>query len=73
MDANEQLPTPEALANILSRSIGETITAEQINRDIADGAPVLPGNRMNILLYAAWLIKKDYGRKRSRPPETEAE
>jgi len=52
---------------------GETITAEQINRDIADGAPVLPGNRVNILLYAAWLIKKDYGRKRSRPPKTEAD
>jgi hypothetical protein len=69
MDANEQLPTPAQLANILSKEIGESITEDQIVRDIADGAPVLPGNRVNILLYAAWILKNDHGQRRTRSKE----
>ncbi len=50
--------TPEQAAKILSAAAKIRIPAEQIVRDLGDGAPSNSDGTINLLHYAAWLIKE---------------
>jgi hypothetical protein len=57
-------PTALALADvarILSASGRKAITVETLQKDIDAGAPVNPNGTMNLVSYAAWIVK-DMGR-----------
>jgi hypothetical protein len=46
------------LAALLSRVGGKPVTAEMIRADIDAGAPANPDGTMNLIHYAAWLVKE---------------
>jgi hypothetical protein len=48
----------EELARMLSGAGGRKVTPEQVQADIDAGAPVGPGGRINLVHYAAWLIRE---------------
>lgn len=48
----------EEMAKILSAGGGRKVTAEQVQADINAGAPVGAGGRMNLVHYAAWLVRE---------------
>ena len=50
------LPIPEA-AKLLSKAGGRVIRADQIEADIADGAPQNGDGTINLISYAAWLVQ----------------
>ena len=41
---------------------GRTVTEEMVRRDIEAGAPVNPDGTVNLIHYAAWLVKKEAAR-----------
>ena len=45
------------MARVLSASGPSPITVEILQADIDDGAPVNPNGTMNLVHYAAWLVK----------------
>ena len=47
----------EEAALVLSRTSGQTITEAMIQQDIADGAPTNTDGTLNLVHYAAWLVK----------------
>jgi hypothetical protein len=53
--------TVENLAKILSKSGARTVTADTIRTDITAGAPVNPDGTVNLVAYAAWLVKGSTG------------
>ena len=68
MQTTVQSPIPRAvnplslsideLARLLSAAGGKRVTAEQIRADVDAGAPVGAGGRINLVHYAAWLIRQ---------------
>lgn len=55
---NETEPKqPAALAAMLSKASGRTITVEDIAADVNDGAPVNADGSMSLVDYTAWLLK----------------
>lgn len=50
--------TVSDLAKLLSRSAGKSVTAEMIRCDIEAGAPVNADGTVNLVHYAAWLVKQ---------------
>jgi hypothetical protein len=46
------------VAALLSRVGGKPVTAEMIREDIAAGAPQNPDGTMNLIQYAAWLVRE---------------
>lgn len=46
------------LAQYLTSASGNPVTEEMVREDIAAGAPTNPGGTINLLHYAAWLVKK---------------
>lgn len=48
----------EDAARILTVSGGRPVTREMIEADIQDGAPVNPDGTVNLIQYAAWLVKE---------------
>ena len=46
------------LAALLSRVGGKPVTAEMIRAEIDAGAPVNPDGTMNLVQYAAWLVRE---------------
>ena len=46
------------LAALLSRVGGKPVTAEMVRADIDAGAPANPDGTMNLIHYAAWLVKE---------------
>lgn len=46
------------LARLLSKSAGRTVPVETIRRDVDAGAPVNPDGTVNLVHYAAWLVKE---------------
>jgi hypothetical protein len=46
------------LARLLSKSAGRTISPEALRRDVDAGAPVNPDGTINLVHYAAWLVKE---------------
>jgi hypothetical protein len=48
---------PAAMAAMLTATTGRTITAEQVEAHVADGAPVATDGTLRLVEYAAWLLK----------------
>ena len=46
------------LARLLTRSGAKAIDAETLRQDIAAGAPVNADGTINLVHYAAWLVKE---------------
>ena len=56
--SNPQRLTPEELARALSNAGSRLITPEQIEADLAAGAPHNTDGTVNILFYTAWLARE---------------
>jgi hypothetical protein len=55
--------TPTALAlpdaaKILSKLFAKPVTEAMLREDINDGAPANPDGTLNLLHYAAWLVRE---------------
>ena len=48
----------EEVARLLSAAGGRKVTSEQVQADIDAGAPVGAGGRVNLVHYAAWLVRE---------------
>ena len=48
-------------ARLLSKASGERVTEEMIRADLAAGAPVNTDGTINLVHYAAWLVKERTG------------
>jgi len=48
----------EEVARLLSAAGGRKVTPEQVQADIDAGAPVGAGGRVNLVHYAAWLVRE---------------
>jgi hypothetical protein len=46
------------MSRLLSAAGGRKVTPEQVQADIDAGAPVGAGGRMNLVHYAAWLLRE---------------
>ena len=55
---NPQALRLEDLARILTASGPKPVTVEMIQADIKDGVLVNPDGTMNLVNYAAWLVKE---------------
>jgi len=58
---------PQALslvnaARVLTASGTEPVTVEMLRRDVDAGAPVNPDGTINLVAYAAWLVKEAAGK-----------
>jgi len=68
MTARDEAPqttrlSPTALsladaAKLLSRASGQAITVEMLEADIAAGAPTNADGTLNLVHYAAWLVRE---------------
>lgn len=45
-------------AKILSKLFSKPVTEAMLQEDIADGAPVNPDGTLNLVHYAAWLVRE---------------
>ena len=50
--------TPKKLAEILRKSGSREVSDETLAADIEAGAPVAENGTMNMIEYAAWLVKE---------------
>ena len=50
--------TVHDLARLLSAAGGKAITVEQVQADLDAGAPLGPDGRINLVHYAAWLMRE---------------
>lgn len=56
------LPIPDA-AKLLSKAGGRVIRTDQIEADLAAGAPANDDDTINLISYAAWLVQtRELGR-----------
>jgi len=55
---NPQALSPEDVARILTASGWKPVTVEMIQDDIDDGAPTNPDGTINLVRYAAWLVRE---------------
>lgn len=55
---NPQSLRLEDLARILSAAGPRPVTVETLRADIDDGAPVNPDGSLNLVHYAAWLVRE---------------
>lgn len=55
------LPVADA-ARLLSAAGGQRVTVEMLEADIAAGAPTNPDGTINLVHYAAWLVKEAVSR-----------
>ena len=46
---------------VLTRTSGQAVTEAMIRQDIADGAPINTDETLNLVHYAAWLVKEMAG------------
>lgn len=51
------MPLPDA-ARLLSAAIGEHVSVEMLQADIAAGAPTNADGTLNLVHYAAWLVRE---------------
>lgn len=51
------LPLRDA-ARLLSKTGGQPISIEMLEADVAEGAPTNPDGTINLVHYAAWLVKE---------------
>ena len=50
--------SPSDLAKLLSRLSGKQVSEEMLQADIAAGAPANADGTVNLVHYAAWLVKE---------------
>jgi hypothetical protein len=55
------LPIADA-ARLLSGAGGQAVTVEMLEADVAAGAPTNGDGTLNLVHYAAWLVKEASGR-----------
>ena len=55
---NPQALSAEDVARILTASGWKPVTVDMIRDDIDDGAPVNPDGTINLVVYAAWLVRE---------------
>ena len=53
----QALAIPDA-AKLLSKAGGRLIQPDQIEKDVAAGAPQNPDGTINLITYAAWLARE---------------
>ena len=58
---NPQALSLEAAARILAASGRRPVTTDMISRDIESGAPTNADGTINLVHYAAWLVKEIAG------------
>ena len=46
------------LASMLTKVSGRTVTTEQLQFDVGNGAPATADGRVNLVHYAAWLARE---------------
>ena len=46
-------------AKVLSAVSGEQITEDMLHADVEAGAPVTADGRINLVYYAAWLVRQE--------------
>ncbi len=46
------------VAQILTKAGGKPVTEEMIREDLAAGAPLNPDGTLNLIHYAAWLVRE---------------
>ena len=51
------MPVADA-ARLLSAAGGQAVTVEMLEADIESGAPTNPDGTINLVHYAAWLVKE---------------
>ena len=51
------IPLPE-LAVMLTKVSGRTVSVEQLQLDVENGAPATADGRVNLVHYAAWLARE---------------
>lgn len=56
------LPVPEA-ARLLSKAGGRTVTEAMLRDDIEAGAPTNADGTLNLIAFAAWLVKEQRSEK----------
>ena len=49
---------PDDLARLLSAAAGVAIDADEVRADIDAGAPSNPDGTLNLVHYAAWLVRQ---------------
>ena len=57
MGNNPMALPKELVVRALKMAGSRTVSLEQIEEDIASGAPVNEDGTMNIIAYAAWILK----------------
>lgn len=57
----EKNPRINDAARLLSAAGGTRVTAEMIRADVAAGAPTNADGTINLVHYAAWLIREMFG------------
>lgn len=45
-------------AKVLSKTGGKAVDAEMLEEDLSEGAPQNPDGTINLMNYAAWLVKE---------------
>ena len=50
--------TPADAARLLTRAGGQTVRVETIQADLAAGAPANADGTLNLVHYAAWLVRE---------------
>jgi hypothetical protein len=55
---NPQALSAEDVARVLTASGWKPVTPEMVRDDIEDGAPTNPDGTINLVSYAAWLLKE---------------
>ena len=55
---NPNALTPANAARLLTRVGGQPVTVEMLQADIAAGAPTNADGTLNLVHYAAWLVKE---------------
>ncbi|HEY0985110.1 hypothetical protein [Schlesneria sp.] len=61
--AGKQALSPMAMpigdvAKLLSKVSGKGVDSEMLEEDVAEGAPTNPDGTINLVNYAAWLVKE---------------
>jgi len=50
--------TVEHTARVLAAAGGKPVSEDMVRRDVAAGAPVNPDGTINLVHYAAWLVRE---------------
>jgi len=58
---NPQALSVEQVARILTASGRQPVAVETIQADIDGGAPINPDGTVNLICYAAWMVKEMSG------------